>query len=95
MSKYIFYYLETKQHIISSRVRRASIPRLSKASFEKIQIPIPSIEEQACIVSILDKFDTLTHSISGGLPREIKLRQKQYEYYRDKLLNFPKLEVTG
>lgn len=65
----------------------------------KIQIPIPcpdnpkkSLAIQAEIVRILDKFDTLTNSISEGLPREIDLRQKQYEYYRDLLLNFPKPE---
>ena len=57
-----------------------------------IRIPNPSPENKARIVAILDKFDTLTHSISEGLPREIKLRQKQYEYYRDLLLNFPKPE---
>jgi type I restriction enzyme, S subunit len=66
---------------------------------EKIRIPIPypndpkkSVAEQARIVAILDKFDTLTTSISEGLPREIALRQKQYEYYRDLLLTFPKSE---
>ena len=53
-------------------------------------IPIPSLERQAEIAAILDKFDTLTHSITEGLPREIELRQKQYEYYRDALLSFPK-----
>jgi len=56
-------------------------------------IPIPSLAEQARIVAILDKFDALTNSISEGLPREIELRQKQYEYYRDLLLSFPKPEA--
>jgi len=72
---------------------------ISKAQFKKLQIPIPcpndpekSLSEQSRIVAILDKFDTLTHSISEGLPREIELRQKQYEYYRDLLLSFPKAE---
>ena len=53
-------------------------------------IPVPSPKEQARIVSILDKFDALTNSLTEGLPREIELRQKQYEYYRDLLLSFPK-----
>lgn len=57
--------------------------------FLKFPIPCPSLAEQARIVAILDKFDTLTHSISEGLRREIELRQKQYEYYRDLLLRFP------
>jgi type I restriction enzyme, S subunit len=57
---------------------------------EKLKIPIPPLKEQARIVEILDKFDTLTNSITEGLPREIELRQKQYEYYRNLLLDFPK-----
>jgi hypothetical protein len=73
---------------------------LKMISNYKIPIPYPdnydkSMEEQQRIVSILDKFDTLTHSISEGLPKEIELRQKQYEYYRDLLLSFPKAEKTG
>ena len=67
---------------------------LNLTTLRKFQIPIPPISEQTRIVSILDKFDTLTHSISEGLPREIELRQKQYEYYRDLLLSFPKPEVV-
>ncbi|WP_369810758.1 restriction endonuclease subunit S [Tenacibaculum finnmarkense] len=51
---------------------------------------IPSLKEQERIVNILDKFDTLTTSISEGLPKEIDQRKKQYEYYREKLLSFPK-----
>lgn len=66
------------------------IPQLTVPTVKKISIPVPSLAEQASIVSILDKFDALTNSISEGLPREIELRQKQYEYYRDQLLNFPK-----
>lgn len=58
------------------------------AQIKAIQIPIPSLSEQARIVAILDKFDTLTQSISDGLPREIELRQQQYEYYREMLLGF-------
>jgi type I restriction enzyme S subunit len=89
-SKFLYYFLLTQQYKILAQVRRASIPRLSKLVVEKLQIPIPALTEQARIVAILDKFDTLTHSISEGLPREIELRQKQYEYYRDLLLSFPK-----
>jgi len=56
----------------------------------KILIPVPSEQEQARIVAILDKFDTLTTSITEGLPREIELREKQCAYYRDQLLSFHK-----
>jgi type I restriction enzyme S subunit len=65
------------------------------ASVLDMEIPIPcpdnpkkSLEIQTEIVRILDKFDTLTSSISEGLPREIALRQQHYEYYRDQLLSF-------
>jgi type I restriction enzyme S subunit len=63
---------------------------LKANNIEDILVPIPSLEEQARIVAILDKFDALTNSITEGLPREIELRQKQYEHYRDLLLGFPK-----
>ena len=88
-SKFLYYFLLTQQTKILGQVRRASVPRLSKTAFEKIPIPLPPLKEQSRIVAILDKFDTLTHSISEGLPREIALRQQQYEYYRDLLLSFP------
>lgn len=55
---------------------------------EKFIIVLPSLEDQSRIVAILDKFDELTTSISKGLPKEIELRQKQYEYFRDSLLRF-------
>jgi len=77
-----------KQHLILSKVRRASVPRLSRTAFENIKIPIPPLSEQKRIIQILDKFEALTTSISEGLPKEIELRQKQYEYWRDQLLNF-------
>ncbi len=97
-TKYLFYWLsiEAKKHVYAGMGN----PKLMSNQVAKISIPIPfandpkkSLAEQTRIVAILDKFDTLTHSISEGLPREIELRQKQYEYYRDLLLNFPKPET--
>ncbi|STO59909.1 type I restriction modification DNA specificity domain-containing protein [Canicola haemoglobinophilus] len=67
----------------------AKMPRGNKEAILNYQIPIPSLETQAKIVAILDKFDRLTNFISDGLPKEIELRRKQYEYYREMLLNFP------
>ena len=87
-SKYLYHFLLTKQPTIKGQVRRASVPRLAKNAFAKIKIPIPPLSEQQRIVSILDKFDTLTSSIREGLPKEIELRRKQYEYYREQLLSF-------
>ncbi|MBD3839889.1 MAG: restriction endonuclease subunit S, partial [Epsilonproteobacteria bacterium] len=65
---------------------------VSKSRLAKIRIPVPPLAEQKRIVAILDKFDTLVHSISEGLPKEIELRKKQYEHYRNMLLSFPKGE---
>ncbi|EJS2610356.1 restriction endonuclease subunit S [Vibrio alginolyticus] len=77
----------------------AKMPRGNKPKIMEYLVPIPfasnrekSLSEQERIVTILDKFDTLTSSITEGLPREIELRQKQYEYYRNLLLSFPKSE---
>jgi type I restriction enzyme S subunit len=75
---------------------------LNSSIIKGFRLPIPyasdpkkSLAEQARIVAILDKFDTLTNSLSKGLPYEIELRQKQYEYYRELLLSFPKPEEVG
>jgi type I restriction enzyme S subunit len=68
----------------------SSVTSLRRPMFLNFPIPVPPLAEQARIVAILDKFDALTNSITEGLPREIELRQKQYEYYRDLLLSFPK-----
>lgn len=65
---------------------------INMGTFENLRLPFPPLEEQARIVAILDQFDTITTSIREGLPREIALRQQQYEYYRDLLLSFPKHE---
>lgn len=65
-------------------------PGLAVGKLECLKIPIPSLTEQIRIASILDKFDSLTNSLTEGLPREIELRQKQYAHYRDLLLGFPK-----
>ena len=73
----------------------AKMPRGNKDAIMKYRLPIPSFEEQTRIVTILDKFDTLTNSIRECLPREIELRQKQYEYYRDLLFSFPKPEAAS
>ncbi|MDD3429234.1 MAG: restriction endonuclease subunit S [Oscillospiraceae bacterium] len=88
INKYIYYYLLSKQDYIRQNVRTASIPRLSRNIIEKLEIQLPSLTEQKRIVSLLDRFDALCNDLSNGLPAEIEARQKQYEYYRDKLLTF-------
>ena len=93
--KYFAHQLKAKFDKEKEFARGSTIKTITKAEFSKFEIPLPPINEQDRIVAILDKFDTLTHSISEGLPREIELRQKQYEYYRDLLLNFPKPQTEG
>ena len=80
--RYCYHYMQTIQ-IDSTEHKRLWISKYSQ-----IKIPVPPIKVQEHIVSILDKFDTLVNDISKGLPKEIELRQKQYEYYREKLLSF-------
>ncbi|MFN7639615.1 MAG: restriction endonuclease subunit S [Pseudanabaena sp.] len=89
--KFISYCMQATSFIAEKAkyIARTKVNTLLINGFSKISIPVPSPEEQTRIVAILDKFDALTNSISEGLPREIALRQKQYEYYRDLLLSFP------
>jgi type I restriction enzyme S subunit len=70
-------------------------PGLAVGNLQGLKIPLPSIDKQKRAAYILDKFDTLTTSLTQGLPREIELRQKQYEHYRDLLLSFPKPEEVA
>lgn len=88
MERYLYYALKTRQYKLKRMVRNASVPRLGRYSIENLLIPVPSLEEQQRIVDILDRFDKLCNDLSEGLPAEIAARQKQYEYYRDKLLTF-------
>lgn len=88
VSKYIYHLLLHQQNILKSKVRKASIPRLSRLSIENIQFILPNLNTQIEIVNKLDQFDAICFDLSHGLPKEIELRQKQYEYYRDKLLSF-------
>lgn len=90
LNKYIYYFLQNKQEDIKSRVRKASIPRLSREAIEKLDILFPNKAVQKQIVEILDRFQNLIVETEGLLPKEIELRQKQYEYYREKLLDFKK-----
>ena len=97
--KYYWHFAQSEFFWSQARklVAGGGQPQFNANSLKQVSFPIPfpenhkkSIAEQARIVAILDKFDTLTNSISEGLPREIELRQKQYAYYRDLLLSFPK-----
>jgi len=93
--KYVAYFTRTKQFHdqIKKHISSGKISAINARGLEKVLIPVPSLSEQERIASILDKFDILTTSISEGLPKEIELRKKQYEYYRDLLLTFPLSEL--
>lgn len=88
--RFVSYYFQTTAfHAEKNKfVARAKVKRLSAESLAKLTIPVPSPEEQARIVAILDKFDALVNDISIGLPAEIAARRQQYAYYRDRLLTF-------
>lgn len=90
--RYVEYYLNSID--LTPYISGAAQPKLNKKNLEGILVPNPTIAEKERIVTLLDKFDALTASITEGLPREIELRQKQYAYYRDLLLSFPQAQAA-
>ena len=91
-AKFISYYMATGQFNKDKR-RHAfgtKVIDVAPKNLAKIEFPVPSLEEQQRIVDILDRFDSLTSSLSEGLPAELAARRSQYEYYRDQLLTFPR-----
>ncbi|MBF1060175.1 MAG: restriction endonuclease subunit S [Prevotellaceae bacterium] len=96
-NKFLYYLFQAEyfQKELAKITSNAGQGKFNKTNLKQIKLPIPPLSEQRRIVDILDRFDTLTNSISEGLPKEIALRRKQYEYYRDALLNFPRAEVTA
>lgn len=93
LSKYLKYYLSTKpmQDKFEMLAEGGTVKSISMKKMDAMIIQLPSIEDQRKIVAILDRFDILCNDLSAGLPAEIEARQKQYEYYRDKLLTFKEL----
>lgn len=89
-NKYLSYILQTND--FQKQLKKITSPvgqsKFNKTEFKKLIIPIPPLSEQERIVSILDRFESLTTDLTSGLPAEIKARQQQYEYYRDQLLTF-------
>ncbi|WP_314658874.1 restriction endonuclease subunit S [Rothia dentocariosa] len=86
--KYLYHALQVQN--LSELNTAGGVPSLTQTVLKRVRIPLPSLAEQECIVKILDKFDALVNDISSGLPAEIEARRKQYEYYRDRLLTFPR-----
>lgn len=86
--KYVYYYFYVIDEWCKANTNVSNFASVDMSKFYNLLIPIPSIAEQQRIVSILDRFDTLTNDLTAGLPAEIEKRRQQYEYYRDKLLTF-------
>ena len=87
LNKYLYYLYSVIEWKVSTG---GTISRLYNNIILNTEVGIPSLNEQERIVSILDKFSTLVTNIKEGLPAEMELRRKQYEYYRNKLLTFDK-----
>ena len=83
-TKFLYYCLQGRQYNIPT----GGIPQLTAPDIKKVKISIPTFEAQNKIVQVLDNFDSTCSDLKIGLPAEIEARQKQYEYYRDKLLSF-------
>ena len=90
LNKYLYHYYQ----IIEWNVEGGTIKRLYNSNLAKTKIAVPSLSEQQRIVSILDKFEVLVNDLTEGLPAEIAAVQEQYEYYRNKLLSFPKITAA-
>lgn len=94
ITAYLKYIIESnigKKELRKYTLINAVPIKINKSDIAKIEIPIPPLSEQRCIVSILDQFETLVNDLSIGLPAELEARRKQYEYYRDKLLTFDRV----
>ena len=90
---WIYYQISLQRFYdyIEKYQKGASYPAISDSDVKRYKIPVPPLAEQERIVAILDKFDALVNDISSGLPAELEMRRKQYEYYRDRLLTFKPL----
>ncbi|WP_265524519.1 restriction endonuclease subunit S [Providencia rustigianii] len=93
---YLFYLLQTEfsKKYFEDNKTGSTIKNLGLKALRVFKIPVPPLRDQVRIYTIMNRFDALANSITEGLPREIELRQKQYEYYRDLLFSFPKPELT-
>lgn len=89
---FLYHYLSSSavKGYWAKKINSGSVSNLNADIIKALPVPIPSLAQQNRIAVLLDKFDVLTNSVADGLPREIELRQKQYSYYRNLLLSFPK-----
>ena len=90
--RFVEFYLNSID--LAPYISGGAQPKLNQKNLNRIEIPLPSQERQKYIVDILDRFDVICNDLTSGLPAEIEARQKQYEYYRDKLLTFKEVAAT-
>ncbi|MGN8935593.1 restriction endonuclease subunit S [Collinsella sp. HCP28S3_E5] len=93
--KFIYHYLDSRRAFFQDAAKVGKLPQISTGITDDFQVSLPSLETQQKVVDILDRFDALTTSLTDGLPAEIEARNQQYEYYRDRLLDFPRKEVAA
>ena len=95
-AKFLYHYMKANfRAYVEQKACSATVKSLRKPMFQNFEIPVPSLETQQKVVDILDRVEALTTSLTDGLPAEIEARRAQYEYYRDRLLDFPRKEVAA
>lgn len=92
LPKYMFQIFKSRlfKNYLTCAIDASTINNLNSSVMGGFSFPLPSLEEQERIITILEKFDILANGLTSGLPAEIKARQQQYEHYRDTLLSFPR-----
>ena len=90
ITEYVYYYLNSIKDYLENKSYGSAQDNLNLSTFSSLKIPVPSLEIQSRIVQVLDNFDTVCNDLNIGLPKEIELRQKQYEYWRNMMFNFDK-----
>ena len=88
---YLYHLLGPILKSVNDRIQASTVKHLTAQWLKRIEIPVPSLATQERIVDILDRFDTLTTSLTNGIPAEIAMRREQYEYCRSRILDFPRL----
>ena len=94
LTKFVFYYMFVVDDYCKAHTHKSGFASVDMDALRKMPFPIPPIEEQERIVKILDRFESLVNDLSQGLPAEIAAVQQQYEYYRNKLLTFPRKDIA-
>ena len=89
----IFSYCSGLSDIQTKGGERAKVIEVAPVDLARVEIPAPSIAAQRKVVDVLDRFDSLTASLTDCLPAEIEARNQQYEYYRGRLLDFPRKAI--